>query len=336
MTDRVPGAPGQYILTVSAAEAQKILTGEPVAVTLKRDDQPLVEGTPYNKAAVLPDKLASILCPGALDPTPADAFLGVLKKAAPYNYAHNSDFTQWVNQAGFGKSHAGSLEKYAGDRWILDSGTVTGEAREDGNGYTNITLNGTISQIVENAPDVGTTAIEMVSGTADISYDNGVITITSNGGVIKNVRLFQGNYTADNLPVYQPKGYGVEVVNCNGGALSMDLLWENGSPTSTFIDKTISLNLSEYEEVEIECNRYSTYGGTVFTKLKKGDTGRVNFAEVSSSQNVAYLFAKIITVNATSIDFDNTIFMTLPSGTTNENNAYLIPTKIYGIKGVPT
>lgn len=137
-----------------------------------------------------------------------------VKKAAPYNYAGNSDFTQWVAQPGLCKSHAGSVAIYAGDRWILDSGTVTGDAREDGNGYTNITLNGTIRQIVENAPDVGTPAIEMTSGTANISYANGEITITSNGGVIKNVRLFRGNYGTGNIHAYQPKGYGAELTEC--------------------------------------------------------------------------------------------------------------------------
>ena len=136
-----------------------------------------------------------------------------VKEAAPLNYAHNSDFTRFIAQAGIGGKHS-ETAYYAGDRWILDSGTVTGVAREDGNGYTNITLNGTIRQIVENAPDVGTAAIEMVSGTADISYMDGVITITSNGGVIKNVRLFKGNITTDNMAEYQPKDYGAELAKC--------------------------------------------------------------------------------------------------------------------------
>lgn len=214
MTDRVPGAPGQYILTVSAAEAQKILTGEPVAVTLKRDDQPLVEGTPYNKASVLPDELASILCPGVLDPTPADAFSGVLKKAAPYNYADNSGFTQWVAQPGLCKSHAGSVAIYAGDRWILDSGNVSGVANENGNGYSNIKLNGTIRQIIANPPAVGSVFVDMVAGTAEAVYENGKVTITSNGGVIRNVLLCEGQYTEANRPKYQPKGYGAELAEC--------------------------------------------------------------------------------------------------------------------------
>ena len=83
MTDRVPGSPGQYTMTVSAAEAQKLLTGEPVKVTLVRDDQPLVVGTPYNKQSVLPDELAARICPNVVDPTPADAMNGLSKRKYP-------------------------------------------------------------------------------------------------------------------------------------------------------------------------------------------------------------------------------------------------------------
>lgn len=93
MTDRVPGAPGQYIMTVNAAEAQKLLTGEAVTVTLTRNDQPLVEGTPYNKKSVLPDDLAGVICPGNNDPTPADAFAGLLAK----RYVIVLGEANWVN-----------------------------------------------------------------------------------------------------------------------------------------------------------------------------------------------------------------------------------------------
>lgn len=82
MTDRQPGAPGQYTMTVDASIAQNILIGEPVTVTLTRDDQPIIEGTPYNKASVLPDDLASKICPDTDDPTPADAYSGLLGNSA--------------------------------------------------------------------------------------------------------------------------------------------------------------------------------------------------------------------------------------------------------------
>lgn len=80
MTDRQPGAPGQYKAVIDAAELLKMQAGEQFTITMTRDDQPLVEGTPYNKASVLPDDLALKLCPGVADPTPADAFNGLRKK----------------------------------------------------------------------------------------------------------------------------------------------------------------------------------------------------------------------------------------------------------------
>lgn len=80
MKDRVAGAPGQYSATVTGAELNKMQNGEPFAITLKRDDKPEVEGTPYSKAAVLPDDVAQEICPDIEDPTPADAFRGLAKK----------------------------------------------------------------------------------------------------------------------------------------------------------------------------------------------------------------------------------------------------------------
>jgi hypothetical protein len=135
-----------------------------------------------------------------------------VKTASPYNYLDNSDFTQFVAQAGVGGKH---LEQaYAGDRWILVSGSVTGAANANGNGYTNVKLNGTIRQNVSNPPAVGTAFIEMVSGTASISYADGEITITSNGGVIRNCCLVSGAFATDERPTYKPKGYGAELAEC--------------------------------------------------------------------------------------------------------------------------
>lgn len=80
MTDRQPGAPGQYTLNIEAAELQKFLSGASCTVVLTRNDQPVVEGTPYNKASVLPDDLAAQICPSIADPTPADALRGLSKQ----------------------------------------------------------------------------------------------------------------------------------------------------------------------------------------------------------------------------------------------------------------
>lgn len=81
MTDRKPGAPGQFKAIITLADLQKIQNGEEFTIILTRDDQPITEGTPYSKAAVLPDELAAVICPDILDPTPADA----LRSLVPVN-----------------------------------------------------------------------------------------------------------------------------------------------------------------------------------------------------------------------------------------------------------
>lgn len=86
MKDRIAGAPGRYTAVVTGGEYQKLLSGQPFAITMTRDDKPVVEGTPYSKAAVLPDELATLLCLDIADPTPADALRALSVGKAPAGY----------------------------------------------------------------------------------------------------------------------------------------------------------------------------------------------------------------------------------------------------------
>lgn len=132
------------------------------------------------------------------------------RKAAPINLLDNSDFTHFVCEI----SRHGEQE-YAGDRWILDSGEFDCWNRDPNDWYaSDATLNGTIKQIVSNPPDVGTVVIEMISGTADAYYVNGEVIVTSSGGMIKNVALYEGEYTDNAIPEYNPKGYTNELREC--------------------------------------------------------------------------------------------------------------------------
>lgn len=91
MQDRQPGKPGQHKATLTAAEFQKMQTGQQFTITMIRDDQPIVEGTPYSKAAVLPDAVAESICPGVNNPTPADAFRALQSKKAPSGFGSGDD-----------------------------------------------------------------------------------------------------------------------------------------------------------------------------------------------------------------------------------------------------
>lgn len=93
MKDRVAKSPGRYSAQVSPEDFNNLQTGKAFPITLVRDDDPEVEGTPYSKAAVLPDSIAEVLCPGVEDPTPADAFaaLADCSKNMPLVYTATPD-----------------------------------------------------------------------------------------------------------------------------------------------------------------------------------------------------------------------------------------------------
>ena len=112
----------------------------------------------------------------------------------------NSDFTNPVNQRGV--SGTISTAGYFIDRWKLVSGTVQITAE-------GLVLNGTISQILENAAGTDVTA-SASAGTA--SYDNSTktFTLTATGQTITWAKLEKGSVDTP----YVPKGYGAELAEC--------------------------------------------------------------------------------------------------------------------------
>ena len=119
------------------------------------------------------------------------------------NLLDNSDFE--IAQAGYGGSHG--AQAYACDRWKLISGTVS-------HGNAGLTLNGTIAQVLENAPS-GPVRAAASAGT--ITYDASAKTVTiatTEATVISWAALYEGSYTADTLPPYTPKGYAAELAEC--------------------------------------------------------------------------------------------------------------------------
>lgn len=116
------------------------------------------------------------------------------------NLLDNSDFTNPVNQ----RNGSGTISAsgYFIDRWKLVSGTVQITAE-------GLVLNGTISQILENAAGTDVTA-SASAGTA--SYDNSTktFTLTATGQTITWAKLEKGSVATP----YVPKGYGAELLAC--------------------------------------------------------------------------------------------------------------------------
>lgn len=164
------------------------------------------------------------------------------------NILDNSDFTNPVNQRGQ-TSYSSRDTDYGIDRWFGgNDGIVTVENGyvnfksvnnaqafwlqfiesnkiENGKKYTLVCelLNGSIfSKIVTasinkvDTTDIGQNSIIYLGNDSNVSslYFVGIGTTLINGVNIKNIALYEGEYTTNILPEYQPKGYSVELLEC--------------------------------------------------------------------------------------------------------------------------
>lgn len=169
----------------------------------------------------------------------------VAQQAFPENVLDNSDFTHFIAQAGLGGSHGN--DAYAGDRWVLRNGSISGTKRSNGLGYTDIQISHTTGEycdLVQLTPDYDqiageayTVALENADGQRycgnfQVGAQAGPITL---GDVkfystptqhfifrvsdqktvsIRWLMVIPGTYSLDTLPRYRGKGYAVELQIC--------------------------------------------------------------------------------------------------------------------------
>lgn len=98
------------------------------------------------------------------------------------------------------------------------------------------------------------------------------------------------------------------------------LLWTNPSPSATFGAQTISLDLSEYDAVDIEC--YLSAGG--MTSVRRTEVGKLG--EVGGLGSTGATYTRMATVASAGIAFTEG-----KNGNTT-NNTWATPYAIYGIK----
>ena len=169
-----------------------------------------------------------------------------VRKASPRNLLDNSDFRNPVNQRGITTSNAVGYTidrwvnpTYIRPKWTVSDGYVslqndltdsyrtfqrlTAGTLKAGTRYTAAAKihNGNVFSCVLEAPASG----DKYSSRFDDSFYLGLskstdhdvfyISITAGNTIpIEWVALYEGEYTADTLPEYQPKGYGAELLEC--------------------------------------------------------------------------------------------------------------------------
>ena len=121
------------------------------------------------------------------------------------------------------------------------------------------------------------------------------------------------------------------------GAMKMDLLWENASPTSAFAEQTIALDLSKYDCVMVTARGYDDWDIEVDTFVSKGECGILAFSDALSLANhTIYVFFRTVRFNVDGLVFTGggaKPVTNTTSGPGTEGKA-CIPHRIYGIKGV--
>lgn len=170
MKDRIPMSPGMHIAELTSENLEKLQNGKQFRIFLYRDDDPVETGTPYNKAAVLPDSVAGMICPDIEDPTPADAFRAVYLEAVRHpqvNLLDNSNFKNPINQRG-GNLYTGA--GYLIDRWKMAYTGLEVTVNEDNLYLQSTVASGVrgISQLIEarktpKAEQVVTVAYKLVN-----------------------------------------------------------------------------------------------------------------------------------------------------------------------------
>ena len=178
--------------------------------------------------------------------TAANAYTDAsVRKAAPRNILDNSDFRNPVNQRGKTSYSLSAWGGYCIDRWRAGKKATTITVNDGG-----CTLSGEISQILDqngNAKNLNgktVTIAAKVNGSigcasGNIAFagvwtqfagfnipggrcyicadENNVLSIgliSDDTVTVEWAALYEGEYTAETLPEYQPKGYGAELAEC--------------------------------------------------------------------------------------------------------------------------
>lgn len=141
------------------------------------------------------------------------------RREQPVNLLDNSDFTNPINQRG--QTSITGPFNYFIDRWIV----------EDGSSNISNGVNVSSGHLVQRIPTKNIRSAKVTLAACD---SGGNVYVGENAGIVYSnsesydfytiklnpgrtyiwATLYEGAYTADTLPLYIPKGYAVELVEC--------------------------------------------------------------------------------------------------------------------------
>lgn len=128
--------------------------------------------------------------------------------------------------------------------------------------------------------------------------------------------------------IIDENGNNIYPIGYAQGGMKMDLLWTNPSPTSAFSAQTVSLDLSGYSYVYIECLMASSYTSQYINAHLFRVGGGLSYRMIGGGSTIMFRDA---TPTTSGVEFSvGYIVNTYTSNVTD--NTRIIPLHIYGIK----
>lgn len=106
------------------------------------------------------------------------------------------------------------------------------------------------------------------------------------------------------------------------------LLWTNTNPTAEFAPQTVSIDLTDYKEVEIIARNSTTNSESVTQKFPISNDGGV--LTIFKLNDTWYM--RQLTISNSGITFASGRYCYMTNGGNGELDAVCIPLRIYGIK----
>lgn len=201
------------------------------------------------------------------------------------NLLDNSDFLHPVNQRGV-KSWTGVSWAHSLDRWVFGSSasaTFTGYVDNRGLVISPNSGTGSVSQRFEKGTlDAGksytcaqceasgrVTVVPHEIATANEKYDYVNIFLQTRDSHIIWLALYEGSYTADTIPIYQPRGYGAELYECRRYYRRYGYFSAGGATTANGTSFIFNLDYAEMRDTPtVTYALQGLYvGGTAYTTI---------------------------------------------------------------------
>lgn len=120
-----------------------------------------------------------------------------------------------------------------------------------------------------------------------------------------------------------------------GKVAKRTLLWSNPNPTSNFVAQTLSLNINDFDEILVQYRSSTNTARYEESKVSRDlNIGVKTYWSFGNNLSASAVFSRTFFgyFNTNSVTFENGRSISHSGASITDNNAILIPVKIYGIK----